>query len=81
MAGFCFLSMSLSGLRGRRHLPKQVRCLFQERGETGHLSTGDESRAQMTENFVPRWLLILGAIALIALIAGYVTFGGANMGR
>jgi hypothetical protein len=30
---------------------------------------------------VPRWLLILGAIALIALIAGYFTFGGANMGR
>jgi hypothetical protein len=35
----------------------------------------------VTEIFVPRWLLILGAIALIALIAGYVTFGGANMGR
>jgi hypothetical protein len=33
------------------------------------------------ERFVPRWLLILGAIALVALIAGYVTFGGANMGR
>jgi hypothetical protein len=33
------------------------------------------------ETFVPRWLLILGAIALVALIAGYVTFGGANMGR
>jgi hypothetical protein len=30
---------------------------------------------------VPRWLLILSAIALIALVAGYVTFGGANMGR
>jgi hypothetical protein len=27
-----------------------------------------------------RWLLILGAVALIALIAGFVTFGGANMG-
>ena len=35
----------------------------------------------VTEIFVPRWLLILGAIALIALVAGYVTFGGANMGR
>jgi hypothetical protein len=34
-----------------------------------------------TEIFVPRWFWILGAIALIALIAGYVTFGGANMGR
>jgi hypothetical protein len=30
---------------------------------------------------MPRWLLILSAIALVALIAGYVTFGGANMGR
>jgi hypothetical protein len=35
----------------------------------------------VTEILVPRWLLILGAIALIALVAGYVTFGGANMGR
>jgi hypothetical protein len=33
------------------------------------------------EIFVPRWFLILSAIALIALVAGYVTFGGANMGR
>jgi hypothetical protein len=30
---------------------------------------------------VPRWLLILGAVALIGLIAGFVTFGGADMGR
>jgi hypothetical protein len=30
---------------------------------------------------VPRWLLILGAVALIGLIAGFVTFGGANMGH
>jgi hypothetical protein len=30
---------------------------------------------------MPRWLLILGAVALIALIAGFVTFGGGNMGR
>jgi hypothetical protein len=29
---------------------------------------------------MPRWLLILGAVALIALIAGFITFGGANMG-
>ena len=29
---------------------------------------------------MPRWLLILGAVALIALIAGFVAFGGANMG-
>jgi hypothetical protein len=35
----------------------------------------------LTEFFVPRWLWILGASALIALIAGYMSFGGANMGR
>jgi hypothetical protein len=29
---------------------------------------------------MPRWLLILGAVALIALIAGFVVFGGADMG-
>jgi hypothetical protein len=28
-----------------------------------------------------RWLLVLGAVALIAMIAGFVTFGGGNMGR
>jgi hypothetical protein len=30
---------------------------------------------------MPRWLLILGAVALLAMIAGFVTFGGGNMGR
>jgi hypothetical protein len=30
---------------------------------------------------MPRWLWILGAVALIAMIAGFVTFGGGNMGR
>ena len=29
---------------------------------------------------MPRWLLILGAVALIAMIAGFVMFGGADMG-
>jgi hypothetical protein len=29
---------------------------------------------------MPRWLLILGAVALLAMIAGFVTFGGGNMG-
>jgi hypothetical protein len=43
-------------------------------------------RATKTETSVPRrhlmlWLKILCAIAIIALIAGYLTFGGANMGR
>jgi hypothetical protein len=45
------------------------------------LSVAGRHDVPVTEIFVPRWLLILGAIALIALIAGYVTFGGANMGR
>jgi hypothetical protein len=30
---------------------------------------------------MPRWLWILGAVALIALVAGFLTFGGGNMGR
>jgi hypothetical protein len=30
---------------------------------------------------LPRWLLILGAVALLAMIAGFVTFGGGDMGR
>jgi hypothetical protein len=30
---------------------------------------------------MPRWLWILGAVALIAMIAGFMTFGGGNMGR
>jgi len=30
---------------------------------------------------LPRWLLILGAVALLAMIAGFITFGGGNMGR
>jgi hypothetical protein len=44
-------------------------------------SAGESRDVPVTENSLPRWLLILGAIALIALIAGYLTFGGANMGR
>jgi len=89
--------MSALGLRGGRHLPKQVRPLNQERRREpivkprtaychfGGPSPSDHCRGwhdiPVTEIFVPRWLLILSAIALIALIAGYVTFGGANMGR
>jgi hypothetical protein len=30
---------------------------------------------------VRRWLLVFFVIALIALAAGYYTFGGADMGR
>jgi hypothetical protein len=30
---------------------------------------------------MPRWLWILGAVALVAMIAGFVTFGGGNMGQ
>jgi hypothetical protein len=38
------------------------------------------------ESSVPRrhlvtWLIVIFVIAVIALIAGYMTFGGANMGR
>ncbi len=30
---------------------------------------------------MPRWLLILGAVALIAMAAGFLTFGGGDMGQ
>jgi hypothetical protein len=30
---------------------------------------------------VPRWLVILSIVAVVALIAGFVAFGGGNMGR
>ena len=30
---------------------------------------------------VPRWLVILAVIAAIATIAGFLVFGGANMGH
>jgi hypothetical protein len=30
---------------------------------------------------MPRWLLILLAVAVLATIAGFVTFGGGNMGH
>jgi hypothetical protein len=32
------------------------------------------------ESFLPRWLIILLVVAVIATIAGFVTFGGADMG-
>jgi hypothetical protein len=28
-----------------------------------------------------RWLLVLGTVALIAMVAGFLTFGGGNMGH
>jgi hypothetical protein len=30
---------------------------------------------------LPRWLWILMAVAILAMIAGFMTFGGGNMGR
>jgi len=41
----------------------------------------DGFAADANGEMMPRWLLILGAVALIALVAGFVTFGGGNMGR
>ena len=33
------------------------------------------------EKKLPRWLVILSAVTVVALIAGFVTFGGGNMGQ
>jgi hypothetical protein len=33
------------------------------------------------EKKLPRWLVILSAVAVVALIAGFVAFGGGNMGQ
>jgi hypothetical protein len=33
------------------------------------------------EKNVPRWLIILSAVAVVSLIAGFVVFGGGNMGH
>ena len=30
---------------------------------------------------MPRWLWILGAVALAAMLAGFFTFGAGNMGQ
>jgi hypothetical protein len=30
---------------------------------------------------VPRWFVIIGTIAVVAMIAGFIVFGGANMGH
>jgi hypothetical protein len=45
------------------------------------MSVGRIHDAPVTEIRLRRWFWILGAIALIALVAGYMSFGGANMGR
>jgi hypothetical protein len=38
-------------------------------------------RTQTKEEIVRRWLVAFIIIALIALIAGFLTFGGADMGK
>jgi len=30
---------------------------------------------------VPRWLIFIGVIAILAMIAGFMVFGGGNMGH
>lgn len=32
-------------------------------------------------NPVPRWIVLIGLVALAALVAGFLMFGGANMGN
>jgi hypothetical protein len=57
-----------TGLRGSAHLSKP-----------GDFLDGFVLRAN--GEMMPRWLLILAAVAVIATIAGFVTFGGGNMGH
>jgi len=57
--------MGRMGLRRSGHLPKQVRRKAPRQKEVLH---------------VPRSIIIIGLIALAALIAGFLMFGGANMG-
>jgi hypothetical protein len=30
---------------------------------------------------LPRWFIVLAVIALVAMVAGFLVFGGANMGH
>jgi len=55
-----------SGLRFSELLPKQV--------QTTRPCPRKEAR-------VPRWLIIIGIIAVVAMVAGFLVFGGANMGH
>jgi hypothetical protein len=57
-----------AGLRIAAHVPKSMSSY----PGSPPLSNGE---------LMPRWLLILGAVALIAMAAGFFAFGGANMGR
>jgi len=46
-------------------------------------ATSIKTGSQLFANgeLMPRWLWILGVVALVAMIAGFVTFGGGNMGQ
>jgi len=35
----------------------------------------------MPEVLVPRWSIIIAVIAVAAMVAGFLVFGGANMGH
>jgi hypothetical protein len=57
--------MKRAGLRLAVLLPKQVRT----------------PKPHLWEVRLPRWLIILAVIALVATIAGFLAFGGGNMGH
>jgi hypothetical protein len=50
------------------------------RGCTGSGIFLNRFAATLKEKVLPRWLIILLVVAVIATIAGFVTFGGADMG-
>ena len=64
MAGLVLLSMISAGLRRDAYIPKQV---------------FDKWLRQKGKD-VSRSVIIIGLIALAALVAGFLMFGGANMG-
>jgi hypothetical protein len=57
--------MKRAGLRMAALLPKQVR----------------PPKPLPRRIVLPRWLAVLAVIALVAMAAGFLAFGGANMGH
>jgi len=55
--------------------------IFLNRVQPKAKSDGEAGATVKQEEIVRRWLLAFIIIALVALVAGYYTFGGADMGQ